>query len=85
MGELDDEIEKKKKLLELLIKGYSNLSKRELDVMVLIATGHTDKQIGELLFISEHTAGTHHQNIYKKLGVHTKSELYKLVKAMGLV
>lgn len=84
MDELDDEIRKKKKLLELLLKGYE-LTRRELEVLVLLAANHTDKETGAILNISEHTVGTHHQKIYKKLGVHKKSALYEVAKAMGLV
>jgi DNA-binding CsgD family transcriptional regulator len=84
MGELDDEIARKKKLLELVLKGYE-LSRRELQVLVCLATNHTDKETGELLHISEHTVATHHRNIFKKLGVHKKFELYPIAKAMGLI
>jgi DNA-binding NarL/FixJ family response regulator len=85
MGAFDDEIEQKKKLLKLLNNSFNGLTKRELEIMILVAAGHTDKHIGEMLHISEHIVGTHHQNLYKKLGVHTKIELYKIVKELGLI
>ena len=45
------------------------LSERELEVITLIAEGHTNQQIAELLFLSAHTVNTHRKNIMGKLGV----------------
>jgi DNA-binding CsgD family transcriptional regulator len=50
------------------------LSTRELEVLRLIAAGHSDRQIAEALFISPRTVGTHVTNILGKLGVHTRAE-----------
>jgi DNA-binding CsgD family transcriptional regulator len=46
------------------------LSKRETEVMELIARGWTGASISEKLFISENTTRTHTRRIYAKLGVH---------------
>ncbi|MDX2362784.1 MAG: response regulator transcription factor [Crocinitomicaceae bacterium] len=45
------------------------LSKRECEIIILIAEGHTNSQIAELLFLSNHTVNTHRKNIMSKLGV----------------
>ncbi len=45
------------------------LSERESEIIVLIAEGHTNAQIAEILFLSNHTVGTHRKNIMSKLGV----------------
>lgn len=45
------------------------LSKREYEVLVLIASGYNNKAIGEGLFISEKTVKNHITNIFKKLEV----------------
>lgn len=45
------------------------LSDRESEIIVLIAEGHTNSQIAEMLFLSNHTVGTHRKNIMSKLGV----------------
>jgi DNA-binding CsgD family transcriptional regulator len=45
-----------------------NLSKRELEVITLIAAGHPDAEIGATLGISASTAHFHALNALKKLG-----------------
>lgn len=52
------------------VEGY--LTKRELEVLKLVATNKKNSEIAELLFISEETVSTHNQNIQKKLGVEDK-------------
>lgn len=51
----------------------SELSEREKDVVKQIALGNTNKEIGDLLFISAHTVITHRKNITRKLGIKTVS------------
>ncbi|MFT5859372.1 MAG: DNA-binding NarL/FixJ family response regulator [Flavobacteriaceae bacterium] len=45
------------------------LSKREIEVIVLISEGFTNGVIAEKLFLSNHTINTHRKNILSKLGV----------------
>lgn len=45
------------------------ISKRECEIIVLIAEGYTNGQIAEKLFLSSHTVNTHRKNIMSKLGV----------------
>ncbi|MCI3922787.1 helix-turn-helix transcriptional regulator [Paenibacillus sp. TRM 82003] len=45
------------------------LSKREKEVLLLIARAKSNKEIAQLLFISEHTVKNHLTNIFGKLGV----------------
>jgi DNA-binding NarL/FixJ family response regulator len=52
----------------------SPLTKRETEILQLIAEGKTYTQISEELFISKETAKTHIKNIYSKLQVNSKSE-----------
>ena len=49
------------------------LSAREIEVLQLVATGHGNKQIGQLLHISEATVKTHLIHIYGKLGVNDRT------------
>jgi DNA-binding NarL/FixJ family response regulator len=49
------------------------LSPRELQVLRLIATGRTNRAIGEELFISEKTVARHVSNIFNKLGVSSRA------------
>jgi DNA-binding CsgD family transcriptional regulator len=55
--------------------GPASLTRRERQVAHLAALGHTVRQIGERLFIGDHTVETHLSNVYAKLGVRSKSEL----------
>jgi len=51
------------------------LSEREQEVVMQVALGKTNKEIGEVLFISPHTVITHRKNITRKLGIKTVSGL----------
>jgi DNA-binding CsgD family transcriptional regulator/tetratricopeptide (TPR) repeat protein len=49
------------------------LSSRELDVLRLITSGRSDREIGEALFISPRTVTTHVSNIFNKLGLSSRA------------
>ncbi len=51
------------------------MTKREQDVIDLIAKGQSNKQIAEKLFIAVHTVKSHVHNILDKLALHTRLEL----------
>ncbi len=51
------------------------LTERELDIIRALSEGLSSSQIGEKLFISEHTVKTHRKNILKKLDIHNSAEL----------
>jgi DNA-binding CsgD family transcriptional regulator len=55
-------------------KGVGDLTKREAEVLNLIAQGLTNSAIAERLFISEKTAANHVSNILTKLGAQTRTE-----------
>ncbi len=60
------------------------LTAREREVLVLVAAGRTNRQIGEELFISEKTAGVHVSNILGKLGVSGRGEAAAMAHQLGL-
>ncbi len=57
----------------------SLLSKRELEVVDLIAGGYSNADIAKMLFISVHTVNDHTKKIYRKLEVHSRYELTALI------
>ncbi|MGN8343584.1 LuxR C-terminal-related transcriptional regulator [Pseudomonas sp. SMV71] len=61
------------------------LSHRELEVLELIAQGHSNQQIAERLFISLHTVKTHSRRIHSKLGVQRRTQAVAKAKVMGMM
>lgn len=60
------------------------LTEREREVMALVADGHTNDEIGRLLFISTHTAKTHVNRAMTKLGARDRAQLVILAYRAGL-
>lgn len=61
------------------------LSRRELDIMGLLAKGLMLTAIAEILSISEHTVTTHVKKIYKKLNVHSRGEAVYEARQLHLI
>jgi DNA-binding NarL/FixJ family response regulator len=55
----------------------TDLSKREMEVLQLVASGKSDKEVAEQLFISTKTVNTHKMHILDKLGLKNTAELVK--------
>lgn len=67
--------------------GYDRdeLSKRELEVIRLVATGMTNIQAGERLYVTEQTIKHHMGNVIRKLGVTNRTEAVWRAMELGLV
>ena len=63
----------------------TSLTERENEITALIASGLTNKEIGEKLHLSHHTVHSHRKNILKKLGVKSVSELTVYAMSVGLI
>jgi DNA-binding NarL/FixJ family response regulator len=63
--------------------GSYDLSEREQKILDLLSMGHSNKEIGEKLFISPHTVRNHLYNIYEKLHVHSRVEALNRMKYRG--
>jgi DNA-binding NarL/FixJ family response regulator len=61
------------------------LSRREVEIVKMVAAGLRNKEIANKLFIGEGTVKTHLHAIYKKLGVHGRVELTLYAQERGLV
>jgi two-component system response regulator NreC len=61
------------------------LSEREVDVLRLIALGHTNAEIAEQLFLSVRTVETHRAHIQQKLCLSSRAELVRYALERGLL
>jgi DNA-binding CsgD family transcriptional regulator len=58
-----------------LVTGSGALTRSERGVALLAAEGLSNRQIGERLFISQHTVARHLSRVFTKLGVRSRTEL----------
>ena len=61
------------------------LSQRELQVLKQMALGKSNKEIGQVLYISEHTVKNHVQAILEKLNAVGRTQAVALAAQRGLV
>jgi len=61
------------------------LTKRELQILDLLAQRLNNREIGEKLFISAGTVKRHTENIYSKLGVHGRREAVAKATGLGII
>ena len=60
-------------------KWFTELTRREKEILVLMASGLDNKEISAKLGLGEQTARTHVASIYSKLGVHDRSHAMRLI------
>ena len=60
------------------------ITPRELDILVLIAKGMSNREIAEKLFVSENTVKTHSSRVFSKLGAKRRTQAVQLGKEFGL-
>jgi len=63
----------------------AHLSKRETEILTLVAQGLNRTEISELLHLSVHTVSSHIKSIYRKLDISTKPEATMKAIRLGLV
>ncbi len=78
----EPEGQKRKKKKE---EGFEELSQREVDVIKLMARGYNNRQIADILFISEHTVKVHIRNIFRKVDVADRTNAVLWAIERGLV
>lgn len=77
----------------IIIKDYlgqtsqeaTKLTKRESEILKLLAHGKSIREISELLFVSIKTVGTHKQNVFNKLGFDNMTQLIKYALNNGII
>lgn len=65
--------------------GVYPLTRKEVEVAILVAQGKTNKEIASKLFNSERTIDNHVQHIYNKLNIDSRAELALWVHERGLL
>lgn len=61
------------------------LSKRELEILALLAQGHSNQEIAAKLFVSLSTVKTHNQNLFEKLDVKRRTQAVEKAKRLNLI
>ncbi len=61
------------------------ITKRELEILTLIAGGLSNREIAERLFISENTVKTHSSRLFDKLQAKRRTQAVQLAKQCGLI
>lgn len=61
------------------------LSKRELEILGLLAQGHSNQEIAAKIFVSLSTVKTHLQNIFEKLEVKRRTQAAEKAKRLQLI
>jgi DNA-binding NarL/FixJ family response regulator len=64
---------------------YESLSEREREIFQLVAEGHSNKEVAELLAISPATVETHRARVLQKLDVHNTAELVLYAVRKGVI
>jgi two-component system response regulator NreC len=65
--------------------GAARLSTREQSVLRLLALGHTNAEIADIVGVSRRTVESHRAHIHQKVGCQTRAELVRYAHASGLV
>lgn len=65
--------------------GVHPLTRKEVEVAILVAQGKTNKEIASQLFNSERTIDNHVQHIYNKLNIDSRAQLALWVQERGLL
>jgi DNA-binding CsgD family transcriptional regulator len=61
------------------------ITKRELEILELIAQGMSNREIAEKLFVSENTVKTHSSRLFDKLSARRRTQAVQIAKEMRLI
>jgi DNA-binding NarL/FixJ family response regulator len=66
-------------------KRPGGLTRRELEILRLVAEGHSNSQLARMLWVTEQTVKFHLSNIYRKLGVSNRTEASRWAQLNGVL
>jgi NarL family two-component system response regulator LiaR len=72
-------------ILDRSLVAQLELSKRELEILGLLARGHSNQEIAAKLFVSLSTVKTHNQNLFEKLDVKRRIQAVEKARRLNLV
>ncbi|HLG34287.1 MAG TPA: LuxR C-terminal-related transcriptional regulator [Bacteroidia bacterium] len=72
-------------VLDKSLVSQLELSKRELEILSLLAQGHSNQEIAAKLFVSLSTVKTHIQNLFEKLDVKRRIQAVEKAKRLNLI
>lgn len=81
----DTEYRRTATIRDLAASRCATLTQRELEIVPLVAAGHSNKDIARQLMISYRTVELHRTHIMQKTGAHTVIELAAIAQAAGLL
>ena len=61
------------------------IAKRELEILSLIASGLSNREIAEKLFVSENTVKTHSSRLFEKMNAKRRTQAVQIGKEVGLI
>src|SRR6267142_3326261 len=61
------------------------ITRRELEILELIASGLSNREIAEKLFVSENTVKTHSSRLFEKLSARRRTQAVQIWKEIGLI
>ena len=61
------------------------ITKRELEILSLIASGLSNREIAEKLFVSENTVKTHSSRLFEKMNAKRRTQAVQIGKEVGLI
>ena len=64
---------------------YDLLTEREKEVLQLLAQGHSNKEVAQVLNLSPHTVDSHRTNLMQKLNVHNTAEIVLYAVRKGII
>jgi two-component system, NarL family, response regulator LiaR len=72
-------------VLDTSVVSLLNLSKRELEILSLLAQGHSNQEIAATLYVSLSTVKSHLQNIFEKLDVKRRTQAVEKAKRLNII